>query len=406
MPDSTTTGAVQGASTGASMGPWGALAGAVVGGVMGSNAEGNIPNPVYMPSPVNQPSFSGTYGGYFVDPRTGSMVYQSNQAPTSSNELQNQMLMDSLMGRSTMGAGSQEQGTYDSTMQQLQSRLSALDSYATGRQGSGTVANQQEMERERGMLMQQMSSLRGSQGALGQNASQSNNPMMQFLNQDKFNNIANGINQNFNANRINTDQALASRGLSASSLNDMNDRQLEMQRATAIGNATQQVGQQDFGNRIGMLQYLQGANQSAQGIRMGQDQLGLGQAGLGANMGDYFANANNQANATNAGLTNSYNWAGFNQNQMNNARNQQQWSNVGSAMGATDWSKVFSPSNSSSPTSYSGGNMATNPTYNGGSSNALNPYGPGYTSPTGGLGFGMGTLNQQQFNKPMTAAGG
>lgn len=405
------SGAAAGAAAGSAFGPWGTVIGGVAGGFMGGQGQSATPPaPVYMPPVGTIPGGSNGYGGYYVDPATGNMTQYNYNSPTSSADLQNQMLMSALNGQQVTGDGSQEGNSYASTMAQMQAQLAALNAatrppdytqmymkYMQDPQGPAVggmklaqawqqanetyKANFAQLNQQRAALQQNIDNLSKSQQAItqaGPGGGTQNNPMLQFLGQGKYNNISNTINQNADNANLAQQQSLASRGLGASSLSDLTNRQSALDRGTALGSALQNVGQQDFNSRLGMLQYLQGANQQSFNNNLSSNQASLSGNQLGMGIGQNFTNANDQRNATNTGLTNAFNMAGYNNQLMNQNYNMQGYSGLGSAIGATDWSKMFGGSNSgmgSSNSSYGSGNLATNPAYNGGSSSPLNPYG-------------------------------
>lgn len=398
-------GAAAGAAAGSAFGPWGTVIGGVAGGFMGGqNQSAAPPAPVYMPPASTIPGGSNAYGGYYVNPTTGNMTQYNYNSPTSGTDLQNQMLMAALNGQQVTGAGSQEEGSYASALAQMQAQLSALNAatkppnyaemyqkYMQDPQGPQVgaqklaqawqqanqtyKANFAQLDQQRAALQQNIDNLNKSHQAIsnaGPGGGTENNPMLQFLSQGKYNNISNTINQNANNASLAQQQALSSRGLGASSLSDLTSRQSALDRGTALGSALQNVGQQDFNSRLGMLQYLQGANQQSFNNNLASNQASLAGNQLSAGIGQNYANAQDQRNATNTGLTNAYNMAGYNNQLMNQNYNAQGLSSLGSALGSTDWSKMFSGSGSNGGSS--GGNLATNPTYNGGSPNAMNPY--------------------------------
>lgn len=392
-------GAAAGAAAGSAFGPWGTVIGGVAGGFMGGQGQSAAPPaPVYVPPVSTIPGGSNAYGGYTVDPSTGQMVQYNYNTPLSTSDYQNQMLMSALNGQQVTGAGSQSEGSYASALAQLQGQLQQLNQasqppdhtafYAThgGYQGNPNVEqeyvnayrqwqqNSKQTLAQRDAVQQNLANLQQAHQvsqAAGPGGGTANNPMLQFLSQGKYNNVANTINMNANNAALADQQSLASRGLGASSLSDLTSRQDALNRGTQLGNALQNVGQQDFNSRLGMLQYLQGAQGQSFGQNLASNQASLSGNQLAMGIGQNYANAQDQRNATNTGLTNAFNMAGYNNNLMNQNYNAQGLSSLGSALGSTDWSKMFSGGGSSGST---GGNLATNPAYNGGSSSPMNPY--------------------------------
>ena len=400
-------GAAAGAAAGSAFGPWGTVIGGVAGGFMGGQGQSAAPPaPVYMPPVSTIPGGSNAYGGYYVDPMSGQMTQYNNNSPTSPSDLQNQMTMAALQGQQVTGAGSQEGASSASALAQMQAQMASLNAatkppdyaqmyqkYMQDPQGPAVggqklaqawqqanmqyKANFQQLNQQRATLQQNIDNLTQAQKSIGEagaGGGTANNPMLQFLGQGKYDNIANTINMNANNAALGNQQSLASRGLGASSLSDMTARQDALQRGATLGNTLQNVGQQDFNSRLGMLQYLQGAQGQSfnQGLESNQASLAGNQLAMG--IGQNYANAQDQRNATNTGLTNAYNMAGYNNQLMNQNYNQQGLSSLGGVAGATDWSKMFSGSPSSGGGSSTGGNLATNPAYNGGSSSPMNPY--------------------------------
>lgn len=370
---SVASGAAQGAATGASMGGgWGALAGAVIGGMAGANT----PDAQKLGPPVAIGGSYNPYGYLTQDPYSGAVYQFGNEANFSPTELYNQAIMAQLMGAPATGAGSQEDLTYQDARANILAQMQQADRSIHGPM-SLDAANA-----TKDRLQAELAQLDAAHAQAGGAAS--SNPMLQYLNQGKYNNISDIINLNNNAAQLQAQQEMASRGLSGSSMADLNNRQMQLQRGVQLGSALQNVGQQDFNSRIAMLQALQGQNAAQQQSRLANAQMGLGYNQLGAGIGQNFADAAMGINSTNTGLANASNWAQYN-------ANQQALSGLGSAIGAMSGggSKGNGTNGSGgSSSSYSGGNLASNPTYNYGSSNPYN------FNPNSG------------FSTNMTAAGG
>lgn len=373
-----TSGAASGAAAGLSaFGPWGALIGGVAGGFLGG---GDAPAPVYVPPPQAIGGVSNQYGQLYQDPATGASYQYGFQSPVSSTELSNDAVMSALMGQTPTGAGTQSDQDYQQARAAIQSQIQGLNqrlaSDATHRGFNDVQGFNQTLDNLKGQLAQLDAAHQQAATAA------TNNPMLQFLSQGKYNNIADIINLNANNAALAQQQELASRGLSGSSIADLTNRQAALERGVQLGNTLQNVGQQDVNTRMAMLQALQGQNAGQQQRRLADAQMGLGYQQLGAGLGQNFADAMMQRNSTNTGLANAGNWAQFNQGQRNA-------SDLGAAAGSVDWSKMFSgggTANGSAPGVNMGGNLATNPAYNFGSSN---PYYP-----------------NASFSTNMTAAGG
>lgn len=362
-----TAGAAQGAAAGASFGPWGAAIGGIAGGFMG----GDTPSAVQVGPPQAVGGAYTPYGTTIQDPNTGAVYQFGNEAGMSPTELYNQALMAQLMGQTPTGAGSQGGTSYQDARANILAQMSAADQAVHGPR-SLEAAN---LQKDR--LQAELAQLDAANKNAGSAAS--NNPMLQYLSQGKYNNIADIVNLNANSGALEAQQALANRGLGASSLSDMTNRQEALQRGVQLGNTLQQVGQQDMSSRLAMLQALQGQNSSINQNRLANAGMGLGMGQFAGGLSQNFANASMGINATNAGLQNANNWAGYN-------ANQQMMSGLAGIAGNSNWGSHGSSSAGtpirSAPLDYSG-------------SGSFNPNGP---SPYAGLNSG--------FSTNMTAAGG
>lgn len=123
-------GAAQGAAAGSAFGPWGALIGGAAGGLLMGGEQGNAAPPPNLPGVGIPGGVSSPYGGVYVEPTTGRVVYTGGELDYSTllQGAQNQSLLNELMGVS--GGGSVATSTpqsfaIDQQIQKLQDALAS-----------------------------------------------------------------------------------------------------------------------------------------------------------------------------------------------------------------------------------------------------------------------------------------
>lgn len=95
------SGAASGAAAGTAIMPgWGTAIGAVAGGVMGglSGGDSKPPTPPQLEGYPTIGAVQGTYGGSYVDPVTGRVVYSSNTTAPNLQSYQDQNTYNQIMG--------------------------------------------------------------------------------------------------------------------------------------------------------------------------------------------------------------------------------------------------------------------------------------------------------------------
>ncbi len=119
-----------GTAAGAFFGPVGAGVGGALGGMVGSafDKAPSAPLPPQLGAPATPGAVSGTYGGSYINPVTGQIVYASNANMPSSTQMYNQDLMSRLMG---YGGGGQD------LTRQIAAQQGTLDRLKS--QGAGAV---------------------------------------------------------------------------------------------------------------------------------------------------------------------------------------------------------------------------------------------------------------------------
>lgn len=130
-------GAIQGGMSGAAAGGqigggWGALIGGVLGAAGGSQLPeggGTVGGMPYLPQYTNPGAVSSQFGGSYIDPYSGRIVYSQTPMDMSQygqNAAYGSMLND-LLG---IGGGAADQGyQLDQQMKQIQQQLDAMNNY-------------------------------------------------------------------------------------------------------------------------------------------------------------------------------------------------------------------------------------------------------------------------------------
>jgi hypothetical protein len=125
-------GGMQGASAGASAGGgWGALIGGVLGAAGGSQlpqGQGALPPPPYLQGYGTPSGVSSDFGGSYVDPYTGRIVYTSPGGDSSSmlQNMQYDSMLNQLLG---IGGGGDISGDLDQQIKELQAKLAGMGDY-------------------------------------------------------------------------------------------------------------------------------------------------------------------------------------------------------------------------------------------------------------------------------------
>lgn len=121
-------GAMQGAAAGSAAGPWGTVIGAAAGGLLGGGDQSNLPPPPQLPGVGIPGAVSSPYGGVYVDPNTGRIVYTGAEGDLASTlgAYQNQSLLNELMGFGGGAAGVNPQAmAIDQQIAKLQDALNS-----------------------------------------------------------------------------------------------------------------------------------------------------------------------------------------------------------------------------------------------------------------------------------------
>jgi hypothetical protein len=133
-------GGMSGAGTGASVGGgWGALIGGVLGAAGGSQlpqaGSGKLPNAPDLMGYSNPAAVSSQYGGVYVDPYSGRIVYTGAPGAGAGNYAQNAQMNSMLNSLLGIGGGGNDSFQLDQQIKQVQQQLDNMKT------GSGSLAD-------------------------------------------------------------------------------------------------------------------------------------------------------------------------------------------------------------------------------------------------------------------------
>jgi hypothetical protein len=129
-----TGGAVQGGMQGAAAGSSGGWIGALVGGVLGAAGGSQLPMgqnvkaPPYIEKYGTPSGVSSEFGGSYVDPYTGRVIYTSPGGQDSNSMLQN-MQYNSMLNQLLGIGGGDPASQIDDQIKALQAKLSQMGDY-------------------------------------------------------------------------------------------------------------------------------------------------------------------------------------------------------------------------------------------------------------------------------------